>query len=143
MMKFLFYILIFLGSLSLRAGADLKGKPPEEFDWLEYVSKGNSTGEETVRAQEGSEVLKQRIDALYAEYRRRLVLRHNDEDVRLLDEMQAHWRQSADAEVALIGGAWMGGSGAKAEFPKARLHCYLRRVIELKEIQARCLSLNE
>ncbi|MEO6103593.1 MAG: hypothetical protein ABIP44_08145 [Pseudoxanthomonas sp.] len=126
----------------LHAEADLKGKPPEDFDWFEYVNEGDSASGEMFRAEEGVKILELRMNELCTAYLELLASRKEEEGVRLFNEMQAHWKKASDAEVSLIGGSWRGGSGARVAYPKARLHSYLFRIKELKDIANQCLSLN-
>jgi hypothetical protein len=49
----------------------------------------------------------------------------------------------ADAEIAFVGSAWDGGTGAKAAYPQHRFKVCLRRVKELRQLKADSLFLNE
>jgi len=116
---------------------------PETFNWDQYVRDGASVSDEMFRAEEGVQILAQRMDQILASYRKLLESNKDIEELRLLNDMQAAWQKAADAEVAFIGGAWVGGSGARAAFPRARMECYLRHVKDLVEMKSRCMALNE
>lgn len=116
---------------------------PETFDWIKYVDDAGSTADQMFRAEEGVKLLQQRMDEILAAYRKLLESRRDKDELRLLEEMQAAWQKAEDAEVSFIGSAWIGGTGAKAAFPRARMECHLRHVKDLIGMKARCMALNE
>ncbi len=116
---------------------------PETFDWIQYVDAANSTADQMDRAQEGVKLLQQRMEEILATYRKLLESRGDKDDLRRLEEMQAAWQKAEDAEVSFIASPWIGGTGAKAAFPRARMECHLRHVKDLLGMKARCMALNE
>src|SRR5436190_1177505 len=89
------------------ADLDLKGKPPEEYDWVDYFASGDhSTATMMLQAQTAGAVMKQRLDQLCTDYRALLTKRNEKAALKLFEEMQEHWTKMADAEVSFVGSAW-------------------------------------
>jgi hypothetical protein len=113
----------------------LNNKPPEDFDWDEWILEGESIAEEFIRALAAVDVMKKRLDAVCAEYREQYKAAGQKELLEAFDEMQAAWLLAANKQVAYVGGRWGEGSGAKVAFPHHRCILFQRRIKELQDLR--------
>ena len=101
---------------------------------FEASGVGHSASDDMSRNQIAADEVSNGCVLIEAMYRKRL--KNDAGPLATLEEFITHHRKAIEASIKLVGGSWVGGSGARVAYPAARLDAFVRYRAALLDLRA-------